>query len=51
MIFRLSELVERHDPALHQHLENEGLQYVQFAFRYVLVGVRTGVESQGRGWS
>lgn len=35
MIFRLQALVERHDPALHRHLEEEGLQYVQFAFRWM----------------
>lgn len=35
MIFRLGELVERHDKALHSHLESEGLQYVQFAFRWM----------------
>lgn len=35
MIFRLAALVERHDPALHRHLEEEGLQYVQFAFRWM----------------
>ncbi len=35
MIFRLSALVERHDPALHRHLDEEGLQYVQFAFRWM----------------
>lgn len=35
MIFRLQALVERHDPTLHRHLEEEGLQYVQFAFRWM----------------
>lgn len=35
MIFRLTELVERHDPNLHRHLDDEGLQYVQFAFRWM----------------
>lgn len=35
MIFRLAALVERHDPSLHRHLEEEGLQYVQFAFRWM----------------
>jgi hypothetical protein len=35
MIFRLQALVERHDPSLHRHLEEEGLQYVQFAFRWM----------------
>ena len=35
MIFRLQALIERHDPVLHRHLEEEGLQYVQFAFRWM----------------
>jgi len=35
MTFRLQALVERHDPSLHRHFEEEGLQYVQFAFRWM----------------
>ncbi|EWM26781.1 gtpase activating protein [Nannochloropsis gaditana] len=35
MMIRLQALVERHDPPLHRHLESEGLQYVQFAFRWM----------------
>jgi TBC1 domain family member 2 len=35
LIHRLAELVERHDAALHHHLEAEGIQYVQFAFRWM----------------
>ena len=29
MVFKLSHLVKRIDAPLHQHLENEGLQFIQ----------------------
>ena len=35
MLFTLSELIKRIDPDLSQHFEDEGLQYVQFAFRWM----------------
>jgi len=35
MVFKLSHLVKRIDAPLHAHLEEQGLQFIQFAFRWM----------------
>ena len=35
MVFKLSELVARIDAPLHTHLTEQGLQFIQFAFRWM----------------
>ena len=35
MVLRLEDLVHRIDSELHEHFENEGLQYIQFGFRWM----------------
>ncbi|CAM9234218.1 unnamed protein product, partial [Ectocarpus fasciculatus] len=35
MILRLEDLITRIDQELHRHFEEEGLQYMQFAFRWM----------------
>lgn len=35
MILRLEDLVNRLDTELHQHLVDEGIQYMQFSFRWM----------------
>lgn len=35
MVLRLEDLVHRLDANLHEHFQNEGLQYVQFSFRWM----------------
>lgn len=35
MVLRLEDLVHRVDAELHDHLDSEGLQYMQFAFRWM----------------
>ena len=35
MVFKLKELVARIDAPLHAHLEEQGLHYIQFAFRWM----------------
>jgi len=35
MVFKLSELVARIDAPLHHHLNEQGLQFIQFAFRWM----------------
>ena len=35
MVFKLSHLVKRIDAALFAHLEEQGLQFIQFAFRWM----------------
>ena len=35
MVFKLSELVARIDGPLHAHLAEQGLQFIQFAFRWM----------------
>lgn len=35
MVLRLEDLVHRIDNELHEHFENEGLQYIQFGFRWM----------------
>lgn len=35
MVMRLEDLVHRVDNQLHSHLHNEGLQFMQFAFRWM----------------
>lgn len=35
MVFRLRELVQRIDRPLHAHLSSQGIQYLQFAFRWM----------------
>eukprot|EP00607_Mallomonas_marina_P008703 CAMPEP_0182423696 /NCGR_PEP_ID=MMETSP1167-20130531/9767_1 /TAXON_ID=2988 /ORGANISM="Mallomonas Sp, Strain CCMP3275" /LENGTH=311 /DNA_ID=CAMNT_0024602899 /DNA_START=131 /DNA_END=1063 /DNA_ORIENTATION=+ len=34
MVLRLEDLMHRIDAELHQHMDNEGLQYMQFSFRW-----------------
>jgi TBC1 domain family member 2 len=35
MVLRLEELIRRIDSDLHTHMSNEGLQFIQFAFRWM----------------
>ena len=35
MVFKLSHLVRRIDAPLHEHLDEQGLQFIQFAFRWM----------------
>ena len=35
MVFKLKELVARIDPKLHNHLVDQGLHFIQFAFRWM----------------
>jgi hypothetical protein len=35
MVFRLKEIVQRIDRPLHAHLASQGIQYIQFAFRWM----------------
>jgi TBC1 domain family member 2 len=35
MVLRLEDLVHRIDNELHEHFEREGLQYIQFGFRWM----------------
>jgi len=35
MVLKLEDLMNRIDGELHNHLQNEGLQYIQFAFRWM----------------
>lgn len=35
MVFRLKEIVQRIDRPLHAHLSSQGIQYIQFAFRWM----------------
>lgn len=35
MVFKLKELVARIDPKLHNHLVEQGLHFIQFAFRWM----------------
>jgi hypothetical protein len=35
MVFKLSEIVRRVDATLHEHITSEGLQFIQFAFRWM----------------
>merc|ERR1712159_56320 len=34
-VFKLSHLIKRIDQPLHAHLEEQGLQFIQFAFRWM----------------
>jgi hypothetical protein len=35
MVLRLEDLIRRHSPALDKHFQDEGIQYMQFAFRWM----------------
>jgi hypothetical protein len=35
MVFRLKEIVQRIDRPLHAHLASQGIQFIQFAFRWM----------------
>ncbi len=35
MVLRLEDLVKRHDSDLHAHFMEEGIQYIQFSFRWM----------------
>uniref|UniRef100_A0A6A7G6Q1 Ypt/Rab-GAP domain of gyp1p superfamily protein isoform 1 n=2 Tax=Hirondellea gigas TaxID=1518452 RepID=A0A6A7G6Q1_9CRUS len=35
MVFKLKELIHRHDEPLHDHLQNNNLMFIQFAFRWM----------------
>ena len=35
MVLRLEDLMRRHSPALDTHFQDEGVQYMQFAFRWM----------------
>lgn len=35
MVNKLEELIKRMDAALYEHLQNEGMQFLQFAFRWM----------------
>ena len=35
MVLRLEDLMRRHCPSLNDHFESEGIQYMQFAFRWM----------------
>lgn len=52
MIHRLEELVRRIDAPLYQHLQNEGLFFMQFAFRWMncLLMREVSLESVTRLW-
>jgi len=35
MVLRLEDVMRRHSPALDRHFQDEGIQYMQFAFRWM----------------
>ena len=35
MVLRLEDVMRRHSPALDKHFQDEGIQYMQFAFRWM----------------